>query len=196
VILLLGTKNEGKIRELLELLADLSNVELLTFHDRPFQDVEEAGGTFRENATLKARTICAETGLPVLSEDAGLEVAALGGEPGVRSARYASDPPDYRKNNKLLLRRLTDIQDRRARFVAVVALCLPDGRTFTRTGILHGGIAEHPTGTEGFGYDPLFIPRGNTRTLAEMSLTEKNRISHRRKAIVAIKGVLRQISQR
>jgi len=193
VILLLGTKNEGKIREILELLGDLPSVELLTFHDRPFQDVEETGRTFRENAMLKARTICTETGFSVLAEDAGLKVAALDGEPGVRSARYAGAPPDYGKNNDLLLLRLTGVQDRRARFVSVVAICLPDGRTFTRTGVLNGSIAERPAGSGGFGYDPLFVPQGFKRTLAEMSLVEKNRISHRRKAIAALEGVLRQI---
>lgn len=193
MILLLGTKNEGKIREILDLLGNLSPVELLTFHDHPFQDVEETGRTFRENAIHKARTICTETNLSVLAEDAGLEVAALGGEPGVRSARYAGVPSDYGKNNALLLRRLAGVQDRRARFVSVVAICLPDERMFTRTGVLRGSIAERPSGSGGFGYDPLFVPQGFTRTLAEMSLEEKNRISHRRKAIAAIERVLRQI---
>lgn len=193
MILLLGTKNEGKICEILELLGDLPSMELLTFHDRPFQDVKETGRTFRENAMLKARTICTETGLSVLAEDAGLEVAALDGEPGVYSARYAGVPPDYGKNNDLLLLRLTGVQDRCARFVSVVAICLPDGRTFTRTGVLNGSIAERSAGSGGFGYDPLFVPQGFKQTLAEMSLVEKNRISHRRKAIVALEGVLRQI---
>lgn len=192
--LLLGTKNEGKIREILELLDDLPSVELLTFHERPFQDVKETGRTFRENAALKARTICAETGLPVLAEDAGLEVVSLDGEPGVRSARYAGVPADYERNNALLLQRLAGVQDRRARFVSVVTLCLPDKRTFVRNGLLYGSIAERPTGGGGFGYDPLFVPQGFERTLAEMTLEEKNRISHRSKAINAIQRVLRRIS--
>lgn len=191
--LLLGTKNEGKIREIVELLDDLSSVELLTFHERPFRDVEESGRTFRENAALKARTICAETGLPVLAEDAGLEVMALDGAPGVYSARYAGVHGDYERNNALLLEQLSGVQDRRARFVSVVALCLPDKHIFIRTGLLYGSIAESPAGSGGFGYDPLFVPQGFERTLGEMRLEEKNRISHRRKAIVEIKAVLKKI---
>jgi XTP/dITP diphosphohydrolase len=195
VILLLGSHNEGKIRELRELLTNLGAVKLLTFHDRPFTAVEETGRTFRENALLKARAICAETGVAVLAEDAGLEVNALGGEPGVRSARFAGIPTDYTRNNALLLERLTGICDRRARFVSVAALRLPDGREFTGTGILVGRIAEKAAGAGGFGYDPLFIPDGFTQTLAELSLAEKNQISHRCREVLGIKQVLKALVQ-
>ena len=194
MILLLGTKNEGKITELRELLVDLEAVELLTFRDRPFQTVEEIGSTFQENSLIKARAICVETGLSVLAEDAGLEVASLGGEPGIRSARFAGVPVNYERNNTLLLKRLTEVHDRKARFVAVAALCLTDGREFTHEGILTGTIARQPSGKRGFGYDPLFVPSGSSCTLAEMTLADKNRISHRRKAIEGIKQVLRELA--
>ena len=190
VRLLLGTQNEGKIEEIRELMADLSAIELLTFRDRPFSDVEETGTTFLDNALLKARSVSDETGLPILAEDAGLEVAALGGAPGVRSARFSGEPVDFDRNNRLLMDRLRTICDRRARFVAVAALWLPDGQVFVCTGILPGRIADEPAGTRGFGYDPLFIPDGASHTLAEMSLGEKNLISHRRRAISRMRHLL------
>lgn len=193
--LLLGTQNKGKIRELRELLADLKDITLLTLADRPFHPVEETGSTFLENALLKARAICSETELPVLAEDAGLEVAALNGAPGVYSARYAGVAVDYSQNNALLLKQLAGVQNRRARFLTVVALCLPDGREFTRTGILTGRIAKEPAGKDGFGYDPLFTPSGHSKTLAEMTLVDKNQISHRQAAIKQIKPVLDKLVQ-
>jgi len=194
ILLLLGTRNEGKLSELRELLADLEGVELLTFHDRPFQPVAETGLTFEENARLKARAICAETGLSVLAEDAGLEVDALEGEPGIHSARFAGVPVNYERNNTLLLERLAGVRDRRARFIAVAVLRFPDGREFVSEGILTGRIARKLEGERGFGYDPLFIPDGFSRTLAEMTLVDKNRISHRRRAIEGIKQVLRELA--
>jgi len=188
--LLLGTKNEGKIGEAVDLLADVEGLEILTFSERPFSDVDETGETFLDNALLKARTICLETGLPVLAEDAGLEVACLGGAPGVRSARFSGTPVDYDRNNALLLERVKGVVDRRARFVTVAALRLPDGQTFACSGVLRGVISEAPSGEGGFGYDPLFVPEGSARTLAEMPLAEKNRISHRKKALSRIRAIL------
>lgn len=188
--LLLGTKNAGKIEEAVELLAGVDDLELLTFVDRPFSDVDETGETFLENALLKARTVSRETGLPVLAEDAGLEVAHLEGGPGVRSARFSGVPVDYARNNALLLARLRGAPDRRARFVTVAALQLPDGQVFVCSGVLPGTIAEAPSGEGGFGYDPLFVPDGAARTLAELSLAEKNRISHRRRAMARMRGIL------
>ncbi len=188
--LLLGTKNEGKIVEAVELLAEIEGLELLAFSDRPFSDVAETGETFLDNALLKARTICLETGLPVLAEDAGLEVVHLGGAPGVRSARFSGEPVDYGRNNQLLLRQMTGAADRRARFIAVAVLQLPDGETFATSGVLRGIIAEGLSGEGGFGYDPLFVPKGSMRTLAEMSLAEKNRISHRKRALSRMRPIL------
>jgi len=196
MILLLGTRNKGKIRELKELLADVNGLELLSVADHPFAEVEENGGTFHDNALLKARAVSTQTGLSVLADDAGLEVAALGGDPGVRSARYSGEPVDYERNNALLLERMRGIIDRRARFVIVVALHLVDGREYVRQGDLSGQINERPAGSGGFGYDPLFIPDGYTHTLAQMTMEEKNTISHRRQAIELIKEVLVEISGR
>ena len=188
--LLLGTKNEGKIEEAVELLAGIEGLELLTFEDRPFSEVDETGETFLDNALLKARTICLEIGLPVLAEDAGLEVVHLDGAPGVRSARFSGEPVDYARNNALLLERLKGCMDRRARFVTVAALQLPDGQTFVTSGVLRGTIGETPAGTGGFGYDPLFLPDGSSRTLAGMPLAEKNRVSHRKRALSRMRAVL------
>jgi XTP/dITP diphosphohydrolase len=189
--LLLGTKNQGKLRELQELLRQVRGLRLLTENDVSFSEVEETGATFLENALLKARAICAEVGFPVLAEDAGLEVAALSGAPGVRSARFSGEPVDCARNNALLLERLRKVEDRRARFVAVSALCLPNGQVFATSGVLRGRIAERPLGEGGFGYDPLFVPEGESRTLALMSLEEKNQISHRRRAIERMSVLLR-----
>ena len=196
MILLLGTRNKGKIKELNELLADVNGLELISVADRPFAEVEESGETFHDNALLKARAVSTQTGLSVLADDAGLEVAALGGDPGVRSARYSGEPVDYERNNALLLERMRGIIDRRARFVIVVALHLVDGREYVRQGDLSGQITERPAGRGGFGYDPLFIPDGYMRTLAQMTMEEKNLISHRRQAIELIKEVLVEISGR
>jgi XTP/dITP diphosphohydrolase len=191
--LLLGTQNKGKIQEAKELLAEVDGLELVTFADAPFSDVLETGATFLDNALLKARAIGRETGLPVLSEDSGLEVHALSGDPGVRSARFAGEPSDPHRNNELLLQKLKGIVDRRARFVTVAALFLQDGQTFLCSGVFPGTIAHEPSGTLGFGYDPLFIPEGETRTLAEMVSEEKNRISHRCKALFRMTGILQDL---
>ena len=194
--LLLGTRNEGKIQETKDLLAEVAGLEFLTFFHVPFSDVPETGRTFLENALLKATAINRETGLPVLSEDAGLEVHALGGAPGVISARFAAgEPSNPDKNNELLLQKLKGVADRRARFVTVAVLRLQDGQTFVCSGVFPGIIAEEPSGNMGFGYDPLFIPCGETRTLAEMTLEEKNRISHRHKALSRMAGILQDLIQ-
>lgn len=191
--LLLGTKNEGKIQEVKELLAEVVGLEFLTFSDTPFSDVPETGTTFLENALLKATTISRETRLPVLSEDAGLEVDVLNGSPGVLSARFAGEPSNTHRNNELLLRKLKGVTSRTARFVAVAALCLQDGQTFVCSGVFPGTIAEEPSGNMGFGYDPLFVPEGETRTLAEMALEEKSRVSHRYKALSRMIWILQDL---
>jgi XTP/dITP diphosphohydrolase len=191
--LLLGTKNRGKIVELRDLLRGARDLHLLTLADHPFSDVDESGETFLENALLKARSICSEAGMPVLAEDAGLEVAALGGAPGVRSARFSGEPADYARNNALLLEKLRGVKDRRARFVAVSALWLPDGEVFVTSGVLTGRIAATSRGSGGFGYDPLFVPEGETRTLAEISTGEKNLTSHRAKSMARMTRILESL---
>lgn len=187
---LIGTTNPGKLSEIQHILGDIPNIDWVTPRDIPCPEVVETGATLDTNAILKARTIAASTGYPTLAEDAGLEVAALGGAPGVRSARYAGDPPHPAANNAKLLSALAGAAERRARFRTVAALALPDGRLWTTEGVLEGRIADAPRGEGGFGYDPLFIPEGETRTLAEMSPAEKNAISHRRRALDGLRGVL------
>lgn len=189
----LATKNPHKVEEILAILGGIPGIEWLTYRDTSFPDVNEVGETLEENAVLKATAVARETGLPALAEDTGLEVEALGGAPGVRSARFAGEGKDYRANNEKLLELLRGIRDRRARFRTVVVLAFPDGRTWMREGTLEGTIAEAPRGKGGFGYDPLFVPEGDHRTLAEMAPEEKNAISHRRRALEAIRPLLRDL---
>lgn len=190
MVLLLGTKNLNKIREITEILSDLSGIKLLTFQEHPFSDVLEDGETFEENARKKAHAICAQTGLPVLAEDSGLEVYALGGAPGVRSARFAGAEKDDRANIEKLLDAMRNISDRRARFRCVAVLALPSGEEFVSEGVLEGQIALAPAGSAGFGYDPIFIPSGYDQTLAELGSKVKNRISHRRRALESLSAYL------
>jgi len=190
----LATKNPHKVEEILAILGDIPGIEWLTFREISFSDVEEVGETLEENAVLKATAVARETGLPALAEDTGLEVEALGGAPGVRSARFAGAGKDYRANNEKLLRLLEGVRNRRARFRTVAVLALPDGRMWKTEGVLKGKIAEAPRGEHGFGYDPLFVPEGETRTLAEMLPEEKNVISHRRRALEAMRTILHELS--
>ncbi len=191
--LLLGTKNEGKIREIKSLLeTSLGKVKLLTYEERPFQDVLEEGNSFAENARLKARQICEETGLPILAEDSGLEVTALDGRPGTRSSRFAGDRATDEQNIAKLLRLLDGVRDRAARFRSVVTVCFPDGRELATAGKLPGEIALEPRGESGFGYDPIFIPHGFSETLAELGPKIKNRISHRCRALDRLVELLRE----
>lgn len=191
--LLLGTRNEGKVQEAKELLAGIVGLELLMFSDIAFSGVPETGSTFLDNAILKATAISRETGFPVLSEDSGLEVQVLEGAPGVRSARFAGEPSDSNLNNTLLLEKLAGEADRRARFITVAVLCLQDGQVFATSGIFPGTIAHACSGNMGFGYDSLFIPDGETRTLAQMTIEEKNAISHRHKALSRMVGILQDL---
>ncbi len=191
--LLLGTKNSNKIREIKAICTEFLDLELLTFSECPFSDVLEDGETFEENARKKAQQICVQTGLPVLAEDSGLEVYALGGAPGVHSARFAGERKDDHANIEKLLALLKDSPDRRARFRCVAVLVWPNGDELISEGVLSGQIALAPRGTAGFGYDPIFIPDGYTQTLAELGSQVKNQISHRRRAL---EGLMRQLQQR
>ncbi len=184
--IVLATRNAGKAREVRRILAGLG-VEFLGADDVGLPRVEETGATFAENALLKARSGTAASGLPCLAEDSGLVVDALGGAPGVHSARYAGAQGDDDANVRLVLERMHGLEDRRARFVCVAALVAPDGREWNAQGVLEGVVTEAPRGSGGFGYDPIFQPLGETRTNAELSAREKDRISHRGQALRAIR---------
>lgn len=188
-----ATQNAGKVREFAALLAD-TDWTLVPARDAGVEALpEETGTTFAENATLKARAVMEATGLPALADDSGLVVDALGGEPGVHSARYGGPGLTDADRYHRVLDALRDVPDdrRTARFVAVLALALPDGTLHTAEGVVEGHIARAPRGDNGFGYDPIFVPLGETRTTAEMPEAEKNRISHRARAVTALRAVLR-----
>jgi XTP/dITP diphosphohydrolase len=190
--IVLATANPDKAREIREALAG-HDVELLP---RPgdVPDVDETGETLLDNARLKAVALAEATGRPALADDTGLEVDALGGAPGVYSARYAGDDATYADNCRKLLGALSGVHgpDRGARFATVVVLRYPDGRELDALGEVRGTITEGPRGENGFGYDPVFAPdEGDGRTFAEMSPDEKHAISHRGRALRALAGQLR-----
>ncbi len=149
------------------------------------EDIPETADTLEGNALLKARYVYAHTGMDCFSEDTGLEVEALGGRPGVHSARYAGADKDAAANMRKLLQELEGQLNRRARFRTVIALIL-DGKEYLFEGIAPGHIATAPSGKKGFGYDPIFVPEGHERTFAEMTADEKNAISHRGKAVAQL----------
>ncbi|WP_047811586.1 XTP/dITP diphosphatase [Desulfosporosinus acididurans] len=182
--ILLATQNQGKVRELQELLAD-EEIEVVSLRDLPdWEEVEENGETFAENAALKARAAVQRTGLIALADDSGLEVDALNGAPGVFSARFAGEPKDDERNNDKLLGLLETIPDdkRTARFRCALVIAIPEGKEYLTEGTVEGKILRERRGTDGFGYDPLFLVPELGRTLAEISLTEKNDLSHRARA--------------
>jgi XTP/dITP diphosphohydrolase len=188
----LATRNVGKIAELGRILADVGGgveiVGLDAFPDAP--DVPETGLTFADNALLKARAIAAYTGLPAVSDDSGLAVDALHGMPGILSARWAGRHGDDVANLELLLGQLADVAERGAAFVCVAALALPGGGEWTATGVLAGSLTRAPRGSNGFGYDPIFVPEGRSVTTAELAPSEKDAISHRGRAFRAIAPVI------
>jgi len=180
--LFVGTRNPDKLRELHRLLGE----DVILRHPNGEGEVEETGDTLWENALLKAREGHLRSGLPTIADDTGLEVDALGGAPGVRSSRYAGEDASYEDNVRKLLEDLRGVEPPRriARFRTVIAYV--DGRRTKRfDGVLEGSILEVRRGESGFGYDPVFLPEGETRTLAEMSADEKNAISHRGRALRA-----------
>ena len=180
-----ATHNAHKIKEIGEILAGWNVVA-----DDPEGVVEDAPD-FVGNALIQVRAIAARhRGEWCLADDSGLEVAALGGAPGVRSARYAGEPSNTANNNALLLKNLEGVADRRANFTCAVALVGPDGREHTVVGRCFGTIAGKPSGAAGFGYDPLFVPDGHSRSFAELTAEEKNAISHRGRALAAARDAI------
>ncbi len=193
--LVLATRNRHKGEELAALLGDLG-IRIRTLDEFPdAPDVVEDGATCEANAVKKAREIAAATGLPAVADDTGLEVDALGGRPGVHAARYAGEHATYEDNCNKLLRELTGVprERRTARFMTVAAIALPRNGVQVATGQLEGLIAEAPAGSRGFGYDPVFFLPELGKTLAELPAQEKNRISHRAKAFIQAKDLLRSI---
>jgi XTP/dITP diphosphohydrolase len=180
-VLYLATQNKHKVEELSALLKynfdirDLSSLSLT-------EEIPETGNTLTENSLQKARFIAEKFHVTCLADDSGLEVEALGGAPGVYSARYAGEPKDDQANLHLLLTNLSGISNRRARFVTVLTY-YSHGSYSSFEGEIQGSIVDAPRGTQGFGYDPVFQPENETRTFAEMSLEEKNLIAHRARAL-------------
>ena len=190
--LVIATGNRGKIREMLEALSGLP-VEILTRDDfASWPDLVEDGKTFEENAAAKAVSLARWAGMPALADDSGLEVRALGGAPGVISAHYAGAHGDDEANIAKLMREMEDIEprDRGARFVCVLALASPAGELVRIRETCEGAISPQPRGEMGFGYDPVFIPEGGERTMAELTLEEKNALSHRGKALRRLRSLL------
>ena len=191
--LLVATGNKGKFREIEGLLRD-ELAKLFSPDDCPgIPEVEEDGATFEENAVKKAQSAANATGKPVIADDSGLEVDALEKRPGVYSARFAGIDADDADNNAKLLEELAGLPEERrtAAFRCVIALCFPGGSCRIFTGALHGIILNEPRGTEGFGYDPLFLVPEYGRTLAELPLEVKNAISHRGQALAKLREYLR-----
>jgi XTP/dITP diphosphohydrolase len=189
VRLVLATRNRHKVEELRDALG-LSGVKLETLDDHPeVPEVVEDGATFEDNARKKAREVAEATGLPALADDSGLVVDALGGEPGVHSARYAGEASDDAANRAKLLREMSGEADRRAAFECVLVLAEPGGREEVVAGTCRGALLGEERGSGGFGYDPLFVPEpgpgADGRTFAEMSLAEKRELSHRGRALAA-----------
>lgn len=183
--IVVATFNRHKAAELSALLS-LPGLEFVPLSDFPGAGpVEEDGETLEANALKKARSAAAATGLRALADDTGLEVEALGGAPGVYSARYAGEGCSYADNNARLLRALEGVppEARRASFRCVIALCSPDGSAVTAEGRVRGRILEEPRGADGFGYDPLFLPDGESLSFAELPAEEKNSMSHRSAAV-------------
>jgi XTP/dITP diphosphohydrolase len=191
--LLLGTRNPGKVEEITGILVDLG-WSFRSLQEFPqVGSAEENGNTYSENAIAKAKFYASATGLLALADDSGLEVESLGGAPGVFSARYAGDNATDADRRELLLSELakTGSQNRRARFVASVAIARADGEILNVSeGICEGTLTFAPRGNGGFGYDPLFVPNGYDQTFAELPETIKNRISHRARALLKIKQFL------
>lgn len=190
--LLLGTRNPGKIHEITLIVGDLG-LELHSLQE--FEDVEvpeETADTYAGNALLKAQFYARATGMPALADDSGLEVEALGGAPGVLSARYAGEGATDADRRSLLLSSLAQSgsENRRARFVCAVAIARPEGVLNVAEGICDGAITFAPRGDSGFGYDPLFVPDGYDQTFGELSDEVKNRISHRARALMKLREFL------
>ena len=190
---ILASRNKGKIKEIGDILGKY-DMTVVSRDDAglPIDEVEETGETFEENSYIKAKAILDVAGVPTVADDSGLMVDALGGAPGVYSARYAGENCTYEDNNRKLLSALAGVPDekRGARFVSVITMLWPDGRKIVARGECEGRILTETRGEGGFGYDPLFVPEGYDISFGEMSPEEKNKISHRAKALMKLESIL------
>ncbi len=186
--LVLASGNKHKIKEIAQMLPEF---EVVGYKDFGYDfEIEENGQTFYENALIKAKTVCERLNLPALADDSGICVDALGGEPGIYSARYAGDGDDNH-NNQLLLKNMQGVKDRRAKFVCCMVFYKPNGEIITATGETHGQIMETVQGENGFGYDPLFFSDDLQKCLGLASAEEKNKVSHRFRAIKELRVKLK-----
>ena len=191
-VLLLGSSNLDKARELAELLQGMQVILKTLQEFEPLDEPVEDGQTFEENALLKARYYCERLKVPCVADDSGLAVDVLNGEPGIYSARYAGENCGYQDNNRKLLTALEGLpmDQRTAHFVCCAAYAAPSGETHVEKGIVEGHIAGQACGTNGFGYDPLFIPTGYESTFGELPPALKHEISHRARAFAKLKAYL------
>lgn len=192
--IIFATSNEGKMKEIREIMKDL-DIELISLKEAGFdQTIEENGETFEDNAIIKAKTVMEQTGEIVLADDSGIEVDYLNKAPGVYSARFLGEDTPYSIKNQYIIDKLTEVKgnDRSARFVCVIACAIPNGDIITRRGTIEGYIAEEIRGEQGFGYDPIFYVPEYQCTTAQMAPEQKNEISHRGIALKKIKEVLKK----
>ena len=188
--LLIASNNAHKITEIKAIVGDFFD-EVLSLREAGVEaEVEENGATFADNARIKAEAICQLTGCAALADDSGLMVDALGGEPGVYSARYAGGHGDDAANNAKMMEKMAGVTERGAQFVCSIALARPGVPLVVAEGVCRGNIADAPRGENGFGYDPYFVPEGMTRTFAELPAEIKNGISHRARALEQLKTLL------
>lgn len=191
--IIFATSNEGKMKEIRLILKDL-DIEVLSMNEAGIHiNIVEDGTTFEENAIIKAKTIMEMTGEIVLADDSGLEVDFMNKEPGVYSARFLGEDTSYRVKNQYIIDKLSQVtgKERSARFVCVIACAFPKGEIVTKRATIEGYIAEKEAGNNGFGYDPILLVPDFNCTAAELSMEQKNKISHRGKALEAMKDVLR-----
>ena len=192
--IIFATGNVGKVKEIRMIMSDL-DVEVLSMKEAGISiDIEEDGTTYEENALIKARAVAACTDAIVMADDSGLEVDALNKEPGVLSARYMGEDTPYSIKNAEIIKRLTGVPDeeRSARFVCAIAAVMPDGRELTTKAAIEGRIGYEEKGTNGFGYDPIFYVPEFKKTTAELAEEEKNKVSHRGKALELMKEELKK----
>jgi XTP/dITP diphosphohydrolase len=191
--LAIASRNEGKLLEIRRICEGWP-VRWITAEDdpSPWPEVDETGASYLENAMMKARAVAEALGLPAVADDSGIEVDALGGAPGPRSARYAGDGASDERNLAMLMRAVAGVPSsgRTARYRCVAAIAWPQDRSLSAEGVCEGALVPKPRGIRGFGYDPIFVPAGWDRTMAELLPEEKDRISHRGRAFRALEGLL------